>query len=173
MRVGYLRLSKDFCYIGKCNFKHQWPSLAFTSARYMVMKIVGIPTALADSQLLADHHWHFHAYPMILSVYATEYCLNFENKQTHAHTHTCTHTPTHIHRKPPTHLPTYPHTHTYTPTHTHIHTHTHTHKHTNTQTHACTRTRTHAHTHTRTRARAHKQTRANAGRRQFTVYYFY
>ena len=36
----------------------------------------------------SDYHWHFHAYPMILSVNATDYCLNFENN---AHTHTYTH----------------------------------------------------------------------------------
>ena len=80
-RVGYHRLSKDF-YIGKCNFKQQWPSLAFTSVLYMVMKIIGIPTVFDDSQLSADYHWHFHAYPMILTVYAIDYFLNFENKCT-------------------------------------------------------------------------------------------
>ena len=79
-------------YIGKCNFKQQWPSLAFTSVPYMVMKIIGISTVFDDSQLLADYHWHFHAYPMILSVYATDYCLNFENKRRRTHTHTRTHT---------------------------------------------------------------------------------
>ena len=77
-------------YIGKCNFK-QWTSLAFTSVPYMVMKIIGIPTVFNDSQLLADYHWHFHAYPMILSVYAINYILNFENKCTRTHTHTHTH----------------------------------------------------------------------------------
>ena len=41
----------------------------------MVMKIIGIPTVFDDIQFLADYHWHFHAYPMILSVYATDYCL--------------------------------------------------------------------------------------------------
>ena len=39
LRGGYHRLSKDFFYIGKCNFKQQWPSMAFTSVPYMVMKI--------------------------------------------------------------------------------------------------------------------------------------
>ena len=53
----------------------------------MAMKNIGIPTLFDDSQLLADYHWHFHAYPMIVSVYATDYCLNFENKRTHTHTH--------------------------------------------------------------------------------------
>ena len=100
-------------YILNCNFKQQWPSLAFTSVPYMVMKIIGISTVFNDSQLLADYHWHFHAYPMTLSVYATYYCLNFENKRTRTHTHTHTHT----------HTPT--HTHTYTHTLTHAHTRTH------------------------------------------------
>ena len=85
---------QGFFYIGKCNFKQQWPSLAFTSLPYMVVKIIGIPTVFDDSQLLADYHWHFHAYPMILSVYATDYCLNFENKcnRTHTHAHARAHT---------------------------------------------------------------------------------
>ena len=59
LRVGYHRLSKDFFYIGKCNFRQQWPewpSLAFTSVPYMVMKIIGIPTVFDDSQLLADYN---------------------------------------------------------------------------------------------------------------------
>ena len=72
LRVGYDRF-KDCFYIGKCNFKQQWPSLAFTSVPYMVIKIIGIPTVFDDSRLLADYHWHFHAYPMILSVYAIDY----------------------------------------------------------------------------------------------------
>ena len=58
----------------------------------MVMKIIEIPTVFDDSQLLADYHWHFHAETMILSVYAIDYFMNFENKRTHAHTHTHTHT---------------------------------------------------------------------------------
>ena len=58
----------------------------------MVMKIIGIPTVFGDSQLLADYHWHLHAYPMILSIYATDNCLNFENKRTRTHTPTHTHT---------------------------------------------------------------------------------
>ena len=48
----------------------------------MVMKIIGIPTVFDDSQLLADYHWHFHAYPMILTVHEIDYFLNFENKRT-------------------------------------------------------------------------------------------
>ena len=43
-----------------------------------------------DSQLLSDYHCHFHAYPMILSVCATGYCLNFENKRKYTHARTCT-----------------------------------------------------------------------------------
>ena len=76
---------QGFFYIGKCNFKQQWPSLAFTSVPYIVMKIIGIPTVFVDSQLLADYHLHFHAYPMIQSVYAMDYCLNSENKRTRTH----------------------------------------------------------------------------------------
>ena len=48
----------------------------------------GIPTVFDDSQLLADYHWHFHACPMILPVYAIDYFFNFENKHTRTHTHT-------------------------------------------------------------------------------------
>ena len=88
---------QGFFYIGKCNFKQQWPSMAFTSVPYMVMKIIGILTVFDDNQFLADYHWHFHAYPMTLSVYATDYCLNFENKRTRTHTHTHAHTRTHTH----------------------------------------------------------------------------
>ena len=47
----------------------------------MVMKIIGIPTVFDDGQLLADYHWHFHAYPMVLTVYAIDYFFNFENKR--------------------------------------------------------------------------------------------
>ena len=71
-------------YIGKCNFKQQWPSLAY-SVSYMVIKFIGIPTVFDDSQLLADYHCHFHAYLMILSVYAIDYFINFENKRMHMH----------------------------------------------------------------------------------------
>ena len=56
---------------------------------YMVMKIIGIPTVFDDSQLLAD--FHFHEYPMILSVYAIDYVFYFENKRTHTRTHTHAH----------------------------------------------------------------------------------
>ena len=55
----------------------------------MFVKVVGIPVICDDSQLLAGSHWHFHAYPMILSVDATDY-LNFKNKHMHTHTHTQT-----------------------------------------------------------------------------------
>ena len=40
---------------------------------HMVMKIIGITTVFDDMQLLADYQWHFHAFPMILSVYAMNY----------------------------------------------------------------------------------------------------
>ena len=52
----------------------------------MVMKIIGIPNVF-DSQLLADYRWHFHAYPMILSVHEIDYFFNFENKRTRTHMH--------------------------------------------------------------------------------------
>ena len=83
---------RNFLY-WKLNYKQRWSSSAFPSVPIMFVKVVGIPAIFDDSQLLADYHWHFHAYPMILSVYATDY-LNFEIKctRTHTHTHTCTHT---------------------------------------------------------------------------------
>ena len=59
----------------------------------MVMKIIGILTVFDDSQFLADYHWHFHAYPKSLSVYAIDYFFEFW-KQTHTYTHTSTHTHT-------------------------------------------------------------------------------
>ena len=62
--------------------------LQATSVPNIFVKVVGIPAIFDDSQLLADYHWHFHAYRMILSVYATGYCLNFENKRTCTDTHT-------------------------------------------------------------------------------------
>ena len=83
---------KEFFYIGKCNFKQQWLSLAFTSGPYMVMKIIGIPTVFDDSQLLADYHWHFHAsrwscpFMQLIIVWILK-----ANAHTHTHTHTHTH----------------------------------------------------------------------------------
>ena len=53
----------------------------------MFLKVVGIPANFDDSQLLTGYHWHFHSYPMILSIDATDY-LNFKNKRTHTRTHT-------------------------------------------------------------------------------------
>ena len=83
LRAGYISsIIQGFFYIGKCNFKQQWPSLAFISVPYMVMEIIGIPTVCNVSQLLADYHWHFQRYPMILTVYEIDYFLNFENKRT-------------------------------------------------------------------------------------------
>ena len=68
----------------KLIYKQQWSSSAFPSVPNMFVKVVGIPAIFDDSQLLAGYHWHFHAYPMILSVDATDY-LNFKNKCTHTH----------------------------------------------------------------------------------------
>ena len=84
---------RNFLY-WKLNYKQRWSSSAFSSVQNMFLKVVGIPAIFDDSQLLAGYHWHFHAYPRILSVYVTDYCLNFENKRahTHAHTHACTFT---------------------------------------------------------------------------------
>ena len=64
----------------------------FRSVPNMFVKVVVIPAIFDDGQLLADYHWHFHAYPMIPYVHATDYCLNFENKRTRTHTHTHLHT---------------------------------------------------------------------------------
>ena len=64
----------------------------------MFVKVVGIPAIFDDSQLLAGYRSHLNAYvrilmhAMILSVDATDYCLNFKNKCTpHTHTHTHAH----------------------------------------------------------------------------------
>ena len=81
---------RNFLY-WKLNNKQRWSSSAFPSAPNRFVKVVGIPAIFDDSQLLADYHWHIHAYPMILSVYATDCCLNFW-KQTHTHTHARTRT---------------------------------------------------------------------------------
>ena len=70
----------------KLNYKQRWSSSAFLSVPNMFVKVVGITAIFDESQLLAGYHWHFHAYPMILSVNATDYCLNFENKRAHTHT---------------------------------------------------------------------------------------
>ena len=64
---------RNFLY-WKLNYKQRWSSSAFPSVPIMFVKMVGIPAIFVDSQLLADYHCHFHAYPMILSVYATDYC---------------------------------------------------------------------------------------------------
>ena len=74
----------------KLNYKQRWSSSAFPSVPSMFVKLVGIPAIFDDSQLLAGYHWHFHAYPMILPVDATDY-LNFKNRRTHTHTPTRTH----------------------------------------------------------------------------------
>ena len=76
---------RNFLY-WKLNSKQRWSSSEFPSVPNIFVKVVGIPAIFDDSQLLADYHWHFHAYPIILSVYATDYCLNFEIKRTRTHT---------------------------------------------------------------------------------------
>ena len=84
---------RNFLY-WKLNYKERWSSSAFPSVPNMFVKVVGIAAIFDDSQLLAGYQWHFHAYPMILSVGATAY-LNFKNKRTHTHTHTHMHKHTH------------------------------------------------------------------------------
>ena len=82
---------RNFLY-WKLNYKQRCSSSAFpTVLLNMFVKVVGNPAIFDDSQYSADYHWLFHAFPMILSVYATDYCLNFENKRTRTHTHTCAH----------------------------------------------------------------------------------
>ena len=49
----------------------------------------GIPTVFDDSELLADYHWHFHVYPMILSFMQLTIVWILKTN-THTHTHTCT-----------------------------------------------------------------------------------
>ena len=81
--VDYIR---NFLY-WKLNYKQWWSSSLFTSVPNMFVKVVGIPAIFDDSQLLAGYRSHFNAYPMILSVDATDY-LNFKNKRTsHTHAH--------------------------------------------------------------------------------------
>ena len=76
---------RNFLY-WKLNYKQRWSSSAFPSVPNMFVKVVGIPAIFDDSQLLAGYHWHFYAYPMILSVDAT-WLFEFE-KQTHTRTST-------------------------------------------------------------------------------------
>ena len=80
---------RNFLY-WKLNYKQRWSSSVFPSVPNMFVKVVGISAIFDDSQLLAGYHWHFHAYPMILSVYVTDYIIKFW-KQTHTHTRTHTH----------------------------------------------------------------------------------
>ena len=82
---------QDFLY-WKLNYKKRWSSSAFPSVLNMFVKVVGIPAIFDDSQLLAGYHWHFHAYPMILSVMQlTIVWILKSNAHTHAHTLTHTH----------------------------------------------------------------------------------
>ena len=91
-RVGYSRLPTEFL-IPETQQQATMIIVGIPNVPNMFVKVVGIIAIFDDSQLLADYHCHFHAYLMILSVYATDYCLNFENKctrtytRTHAHTH--------------------------------------------------------------------------------------
>ena len=78
----------------KLDYKQRWSLSVFPSVPNMFVKVVGIPAIFDYSQLLEGYHWHLYAYPMILSVDATDYCLNFKNKCTHTHIHLHTHTHT-------------------------------------------------------------------------------
>ena len=77
---------RNFLY-WKLNYKQQWSSSAFPSVPNMFVKVVKIPAIFHDSQLLAGYHWHFHAYPMILSVMQlTIVWILKTNAHTHART---------------------------------------------------------------------------------------
>ena len=92
---------RNFSY-WKFNYKQRWSSSAFPSVPNMFVKVVGIPAIFDDSQFLADHHWLFHSYPMILSVYATTILFEFwKQRHTHTHTHTHTHAHTRTHTNAP------------------------------------------------------------------------
>ena len=77
--IDYPRI---FFYILNCNSQTTMAFIGIYKCTYMVMKIIGIPTVFDASQLLADYHCHFHAYPMILTVYAIDYFWIFK---TNAH----------------------------------------------------------------------------------------
>ena len=85
-RVGYSRLPTEFLIL-ETQLQATMIIVGIPNVPNMFVKVVGIPGIFDDSQLLAGYHWHFHAYPMILSVDATVY-LNFKNKRTHAHART-------------------------------------------------------------------------------------
>ena len=88
---------RNFLY-WKLNYKQRWSSSAFPSVPNMFVKVVGIPAIFEDSQLLAGYHWHFHAYPMILSVMQlTIVWILKTNTHTHTRTLTHVHTRTHTH----------------------------------------------------------------------------
>ena len=79
---------RNFLY-WKLNYKQRWSSSAFPSVPNMFVKVVGIPAIFDDSQLLAGYCWHFHAYPMILSVMQLSIVWILKtNAHTHAHTRT-------------------------------------------------------------------------------------
>ena len=69
----------------KLNHKQRWSSSAFPSVPNMFVKVVGIKAIFDDSQLLAGYHWHFHAYPINLSVMQLNIVWILK---TNAHTHT-------------------------------------------------------------------------------------
>ena len=78
--------TRNFLY-WKLNYKQRWSSWAFPSVPNMFVKVVGIPAIFDDSQLLADYHWYFHAYPTILSVMQLTI---FWILKTSEHARTCT-----------------------------------------------------------------------------------
>ena len=84
-RVGYSRLPTEF-FILETQLQATMIIVGISKCTQHVCESGRNSSILDDSQLLAGYHWHFHAYPMIQSVYVTDYCLNFENKHTHTRT---------------------------------------------------------------------------------------
>ena len=84
-RVGYSRLPTEF-FILETQLQETMIIAGISKCTQHVCERGRNPAIFDDSQLLADYHWYFHAYPMILSVDATDY-LNFKNKCTHTHAH--------------------------------------------------------------------------------------
>ena len=90
-RVGYSRLPTEF-HILETQLQATMIIVGISKCTQHVCESgIGIPAIFDDGQLLAGYHWHFHAYPMILCIDATDY-LNFKNKHTHTHTRTRTRT---------------------------------------------------------------------------------
>ena len=71
-RVGYSRLPTEFLILVTQLQATMIIVGISISVPNMFVKVIGIPAIIDDSQLLAGYHWHFHAYPMILSVYVTD-----------------------------------------------------------------------------------------------------